>query len=60
VFNRAVMFNIGYAEAKKVFEFDCAVFHDVDLLPEDDRNFYRCDDDKALHLTSHIDKFKYK
>ena len=29
--------NTGYLEAKQLFQFDCVVFHDVDMIPEDDR-----------------------
>ncbi len=29
--------NIGFIEALKIYDFDCFVFHDVDLVPEDDR-----------------------
>ena len=40
-FNRAALMNIGYAEALKIDEgFDCFVFHDVDLVPEDDRQVF--------------------
>ena len=34
---------MGAVEAGKDRAWDCFVFHDVDLLPEDDRNLYRCD-----------------
>ena len=50
VFNRAMLFNVGYMEAMKVSDWDCLgqslsltvinsltvslVFHDVDLIPE--------------------------
>jgi N-terminal region of glycosyl transferase group 7 len=34
--------NVGFVEASKVGDFDCVIFHDVDLLPEDDRSVVRC------------------
>ncbi|XP_024121538.1 beta-1,4-galactosyltransferase 4 [Oryzias melastigma] len=42
-FNRAKLLNIGYLEALKDFNWDCFVFHDVDLVPENDHNLYICD-----------------
>lgn len=30
--------NIGYKEAIKDYDWACLIFHDVDLVPEDDRN----------------------
>uniref|UniRef100_A0A3P9KBH8 Beta-1,4-galactosyltransferase n=1 Tax=Oryzias latipes TaxID=8090 RepID=A0A3P9KBH8_ORYLA len=42
-FNRAKLLNIGYLEALKDFNWDCFVFHDVDLVPENDHNLYMCD-----------------
>uniref|UniRef100_A0A0B7B7N6 Beta-1,4-galactosyltransferase n=1 Tax=Arion vulgaris TaxID=1028688 RepID=A0A0B7B7N6_9EUPU len=44
IFNRATLLNIGYLESQKIANFDCYIFHDVDLVPLDDRIFYRCDD----------------
>jgi hypothetical protein len=41
-FNRATLFNVGFIEAMKLYPFDCFIFHDVDLLPEDLRNVYKC------------------
>ena len=41
-FNRAALFNVGFLEASKLYPFDCFIFHDVDLLPEDLRNIYKC------------------
>ena len=39
--------------------FECVVLHDVDMLLEDDRNIYQCEDN-PVHLSPLIDKFKYK
>lgn len=42
-FNRGALFNVGYLESVKFYPFTCLIFHDVDLLPEDLRNIYKCD-----------------
>ncbi|BFZ13996.1 hypothetical protein BsWGS_17035 [Bradybaena similaris] len=41
-FNRAALQNIGFLEALKTTQFDCFIFQDVDLIPLNDRNLYRC------------------
>ncbi|XP_045196286.2 beta-1,4-N-acetylgalactosaminyltransferase bre-4-like isoform X1 [Mercenaria mercenaria] len=58
-FNRALLLNIGFVEASKLYEYDCFVFHDVDLLPENDEISYNCDQ-SPTHLSSAIDVKKYK
>merc|ERR1712012_1484981 len=58
-FNRAMLLNVGAAEALKSYDFQCAIFHDVDLLPEDDRNLYTCPE-QPRHLSVAVDKFKYR
>ncbi|KAG8235312.1 hypothetical protein J437_LFUL015715 [Ladona fulva] len=58
-FNRAMLMNVGFLEASKMHEFDCFIFHDVDLLPEDDRNLYTCPA-QPRHMSASIDVFKYK
>lgn len=47
IFNRAALLNAGYLEAKSRAaksggEYDCFIFHDVDLYPQDVFNYYVC------------------
>ncbi|XP_053187831.1 beta-1,4-galactosyltransferase 4 [Scomber japonicus] len=42
-FNRAKLLNVGYLEAMKDYSWECFIFHDVDLVPENDYNLYICD-----------------
>ncbi|CAG5128656.1 unnamed protein product [Candidula unifasciata] len=58
-FNRAMLMNIGFVEAMKRYDFQCAVFHDVDLIPENDKNIYSCPE-MPRHLSAAIDKFNYR
>uniref|UniRef100_A0A8C7EXA2 Beta-1,4-galactosyltransferase n=1 Tax=Neovison vison TaxID=452646 RepID=A0A8C7EXA2_NEOVI len=58
-FNRGKLRNVGFWEAMQEEEWDCVFFHDVNLLPEDDRNLYICDIFPA-HVSVAIDKFDYK
>ncbi|XP_012874818.1 PREDICTED: beta-1,4-galactosyltransferase 4 isoform X2 [Dipodomys ordii] len=48
-FNRAKLLNVGYLEALKEENWDCFIFHDVDLVPENDLNLYTCED-QPKHL----------
>uniref|UniRef100_UPI003AABFD1A beta-1,4-galactosyltransferase 1-like n=1 Tax=Centroberyx gerrardi TaxID=166262 RepID=UPI003AABFD1A len=59
VFNRAKLLNVGFVEALKEYEYNCFVFSDVDLVPMNDRNLYRCFDEPR-HLSVAMDKFNYK
>ncbi|XP_041964373.1 beta-1,4-galactosyltransferase 3 [Alosa sapidissima] len=58
-FNRAKLMNIGLREAMREEDWDCLFFHDVDLIPEDDRNTYTCDV-YPKHAAIAMDKFGYK
>ena len=58
-FNRAKLMNIGFVEASALYDWQCYIFHDVDLLPEDDRNLYTCPD-QPRHMSVAVDKFNYK
>ncbi|XP_037532471.1 beta-1,4-galactosyltransferase 3 [Nematolebias whitei] len=58
-FNRAKLMNVGFREAMREEEWDCLFFHDVDLIPEDNRNLYTCDANPK-HAAIAMDKFGYK
>lgn len=58
-FNRAKLMNVGFREAMKEEDWNCLFFHDVDLIPEDDRNTYVCDSNPK-HAAIAMDKFGYK
>jgi len=58
-FNRAKLFNIGFKESQGYDDYDCFVFHDVDLIPEDDRNDYGCPSGPR-HMSPAVSKFSYE
>ena len=51
--------NIAFVEALKLHNFQCFIFHDVDLVPEDDRNMYSCPV-QPRHMSVAIDEMGYK
>ena len=56
LFNRGVLFNIGFKYAMKDRKWDCLMLHDVDLLPENINNTYKCwDQVKALSILGSTD-----
>ena len=66
-FNRGLLSNIGFLEAIKDeknissnFTWDCFIFHDVDMIPEDLRLVYECDDKLPVHLAVAVSKFGYR
>nr|CAB3224889.1 beta-1,4-galactosyltransferase 2-like [Phallusia mammillata] len=58
-FNKAMVMNAAFEEAMKLDSYDCIVFHDVDMIPENDMNMYMCGN-QPRHLSPAIDKFEYK
>ena len=58
VFNKAMLMNAGYNESVKFDDFDCFVFHDVDVIPLDDLNFYTCAD-QPRHVGAYMKKFNF-
>jgi len=58
-FNRGMVTNIGFMEATQDEAWQCCVFHDVDMLPEDNRNLYTCPA-TPRHMSVAIDIRGYK
>ncbi|BFZ25366.1 hypothetical protein BsWGS_28405 [Bradybaena similaris] len=57
-FNKGRIMNAAFRESLKLFNFHCVCFHDVDLVPENDRNMYSCTE-QPKHMSIGIDKFQY-
>ena len=52
--------NAGFIEISRSFkEFDCFIFHDVDMIPLDKRNFYVCLD-IPRHMGGFIQIYDFK
>ena len=58
-FNRGLLLNIGAVEAAGLRDVDCFILQDVDLIPENDNNLYKCSK-KPRHMSAAVDKFKYR
>ena len=54
-FNRGMLANIGYRESMLDMDYDCLVIHDLDILPEDDRNFYICMNN-PVHMAVNVEQ----
>ena len=59
MFNKAVLMNAGFKEASSDADYDCYIFHDVDMIPEDDRNIYVCSQ-VPRHIGSHLAQWRYR
>lgn len=70
IFNRGFLMNIGFLESikdskkikgsnGKIF-WDCFIFHDVDLIPEDKRLYYTCDPNYPVHYSVAVNTLGYK
>ncbi|XP_007116252.2 beta-1,4-galactosyltransferase 1 isoform X1 [Physeter macrocephalus] len=58
MFNRAKLLNVGFKEALKDYDYNCFVFSDVDLIPMNDHNTYRCFS-QPRHISVAMDKFGF-
>jgi beta-1,4-galactosyltransferase 1/beta-1,4-galactosyltransferase 2 len=54
-FNKGRLFNkaINYLENESL-NITCIILHDVDLIPEDDGNYYSCESARPKHTTSRV------
>jgi hypothetical protein len=55
-FNKGRLFNAGvrYIEKQKSLNITCLILHDVDLIPENDGNFYSCESLHPKHTTIRV------
>ena len=51
--------NVGFNESVQLHDYNCFIFHDVDLIPEHTGNIYKCGD-YPKHMASAIDTRNYK
>ncbi|CAF0905588.1 unnamed protein product [Brachionus calyciflorus] len=60
-FNKGKLMNSAFVEViNKTKDFDCVVFHDVDLLPTDDLNLYSCPEKRPKHLSILVGKTDWR
>jgi len=50
--------NVAFTEVMRRGRWDCIVFHDVDMVPENDRNIYECMR-QPRHLSPGVDVLRY-
>ena len=53
-FSRARLMNAGFLFVRENYNFDCFIFHDVDLLLETEEGLYKCSNEFPRHLSSSI------
>ena len=49
-YNKALSMNAAFIEASKEDQYDCYIFHDVDMLPENAGILYQCRSDAPTHF----------
>ena len=59
-FNRALLINAGFIQSLREDQrWTCFIFHDVDMLPESEHNFYRCNPNHPKQMAITISKYAY-
>lgn len=60
LFNRALLLNIGFRESLKLNKlWNCFIFHDIDLLPENLLNLYQCHDEVPKQMVITVSNYNY-
>ena len=59
VFNKAMLMNAAVLETLRLQWVDCFIFHDVDMVPEDDRIPYHCPN-YPRHMSVALNKHNYQ
>ncbi|KAI0240674.1 Beta-1,4-galactosyltransferase 3 [Lamellibrachia satsuma] len=57
-FNKGVIMNMAFNEVMRRGHWDCIVFHDVDMIPQNDRNIYECTR-QPRHLSPGLDEMRF-
>ncbi|KAJ8712171.1 hypothetical protein PYW07_005013 [Mythimna separata] len=57
-FNKGTLYNIAFLETQRFSTWHCLIFHDVDLIPEDERIPYSCPK-YPTHLAAAVEIFSY-
>lgn len=58
-FNRALLLNVGFRESLEDHDFECFIFHDVDMVPELIDNEYMCDLDYPKQFATAVSLYAY-
>ncbi len=58
-FNKGISMNAGYLEAIREDNYDCFIFHDVDMVPENEANIYGCNKKTPKLMATAISAFGY-
>ncbi len=53
--NRCALLNVRFDDVNRPDSFDCFIFHDIGLLPQNERNYYSCLDGQARQLAFSVD-----
>ena len=59
-YNKGLSINAAFKEALKDERWDCFIFHDVDMIPEDDHHLYECNSIAPTHLATALSHRGYK